>query len=74
MEPGLADTLMQETAKALARQESSGEPSVLVVAPTLRPLLARFLRRRLSQLAVLSQAEIPDERGLRVTTLVGAMH
>jgi len=74
MEPGLADTLMQETAKALARQESSGEPSVLVVAPALRPLLARFLRRRLSQLAVLSQAEIPDERGLRVTTLVGAMH
>src|SRR5690242_1227605 len=72
MEPGLADTLMQETAKALVRQESAGEPPVLVVAPPLRSLLARFLRRRLSQLAVLSQAEIPDERGLRVTTVIGA--
>ncbi len=74
MEPGLADTLMQESSRALTHQEAVGEPTVLVVPPVLRPLLARFLRRRLPQLAVMSHAEIPDDRGLRVTSLIGAAH
>jgi len=72
MEPGLADTLMNEAAHALEQQEQAGAPPVLVVAPPLRPLLARFLRRRLPQLAVMSQAEIPDNRSIRVTQLIGA--
>jgi flagellar biosynthesis protein FlhA len=72
MEPGLADTLIQESTRALTHQEAVGEPNVLVVPPALRPLLARFLRRRLPQLAVMSHAEIPDDRGLRVTSLIGA--
>ena len=71
IEPGLADTLMQQTEAGLARQEALGEPTVLVVTPSLRPLLARFLRRRLRHLVVMSQAEIPDDRTIRVTTLVG---
>ncbi|HET7267216.1 MAG TPA: flagellar biosynthesis protein FlhA [Oleiagrimonas sp.] len=71
LEPGLADTLMQSAAHAMEHQEASGDPSVLVVAPSLRPLMARFLRRGLPQLAVLSQAEIPDDRTLRVTSPVG---
>lgn len=72
LEPGLADTLMQQTDAALHRQEASGEPSVLVVQHSLRALLARFLRRRLRHLVVMSQAEIPDDRTLRITSLVGA--
>ncbi|MDW5375668.1 flagellar biosynthesis protein FlhA [Halomonas sp. HP20-15] len=71
IEPGLADTLMKQTEAGLARQEALGEPTVLVVTPSLRPLLARFLRRRLRHLVVMSQAEIPDDRTIRVTTLVG---
>ncbi|QJQ99814.1 flagellar biosynthesis protein FlhA [Halomonas sp. PGE1] len=71
LEPGLADTLMTQAEQALGRQETSGEPPVLVVQHSLRPVLARFLRRRLRHLAVLSQAEIPDDRTLRVTQLVG---
>lgn len=71
MEPGLADTLMHEAARALERQEAAGDPPVLVVAPPLRPLLARFLRRRLPQLNVMSQSEMPDERTLRVTQAIG---
>ena len=71
LEPGLAETLMTQSEAGVARQEASGEPCVLVVQHELRPLLARFLRRRLRQLAVLSQAEIPDDRTLRVTTLIG---
>ncbi|ASK34772.1 flagellar biosynthesis protein FlhA [Alcanivorax sp. N3-2A] len=71
LEPGLADTLMQQAANALERQEAAGEPPVLVVQHGLRGLLARFLRRRLHHLVVMSQAEIPDDRHLRVTSLIG---
>ncbi|WP_404376508.1 flagellar biosynthesis protein FlhA [Vreelandella aquamarina] len=71
MEPGLADTLMNQAQQALERHESSGEAPVLVVQHSLRAVLSRFLRRRLRHLVVMSQAEIPDDRTLRVTTLVG---
>lgn len=71
LEPGLADTLMQQAESAVMQQESMGEPTVLVVQHGLRPLLSRFLRRRLSQLVVMSQAEVPDDRTLRITTLIG---
>ncbi len=71
LEPGLAETLMTQTEQALERHEASGEPPVLVVQHDLRALLARFLRRRLRHLVVMSQAEIPDDRRLRVTTLIG---
>ncbi|GKW50615.1 flagellar biosynthesis protein FlhA [Halomonas sp. NCCP-2165] len=71
LEPGLADTLMTQAEQALERQEAKGEPPVLVVQHGLRPVLARFLRRRLRHLVVMSQAEIPDDRTLRVTSLVG---
>ncbi|NEX16958.1 MAG: flagellar biosynthesis protein FlhA [Halochromatium sp.] len=71
LEPGLAETLMQQTEQALTRQEAAGDPPVLVVQHSLRAVLARFLRRRLRHLVVMSQAEIPDDRTLRVTQLIG---
>ncbi|WP_299596977.1 flagellar biosynthesis protein FlhA [uncultured Microbulbifer sp.] len=71
LEPGLADTLMSQAAAAIERQETAGNPPVLVVRHSLRPLLAHFLRRRLRQLAVLSQAEIPDDRMVKITNLIG---
>ncbi|MGY4878852.1 flagellar biosynthesis protein FlhA [Vreelandella aquamarina] len=71
LEPGLADTLMTQAEEALARHEGAGEPPVLVVQHTLRAVLARFLRRRVRHMVVMSQAEIPDDRTLRVVTLVG---
>ncbi len=72
LEPGLAETLMQQSEKALSRQEAGGDPPVLVVQHSLRAVLARFLRRRLRHLVVMSQAEIPDDRTLRVAQLIGA--
>jgi flagellar biosynthesis protein FlhA len=35
-------------------------------------MLARFLRRSLPQLKVLSYAEVPDTRNVKVTNLIGA--
>ncbi|RUO35803.1 flagellar biosynthesis protein FlhA [Aliidiomarina sanyensis] len=71
LEPGLAATLQQQAQRALEQQEAMGEPPVLVVQHSLRPLLAHFLRRQLRFLVVMSQAEIPDDRTLKITALIG---
>jgi flagellar biosynthesis protein FlhA len=71
IEPGLADTLVIQAQHATRQQEQMGFTPVLLVPAPLRPLLARFLRRALPQLKVLSHAELPDSRSIRVTSLVG---
>jgi flagellar biosynthesis protein FlhA len=71
LEPGLADRLLQQAEAAVARQAQLGLAPVLVVQHPLRMLLARFLRRGVPQLKVLSQAEIPDGRTLKVTATLG---
>ncbi|WP_019939071.1 flagellar biosynthesis protein FlhA [Bordetella sp. FB-8] len=71
LEPGLAETLLRETEACVARQEAQGNAPVLLVPPPLRASLSRFLRHHLPQLGVLSNAEIPDERVVRVTALIG---
>jgi flagellar biosynthesis protein FlhA len=71
IEPGLADTIMAQTSQAARHQEQMGLTPVLLVPAPLRPLLSRFLRRALPQLKVLSHAEIPDSKTIKVTTLVG---
>ncbi|MBU0752739.1 MAG: flagellar biosynthesis protein FlhA [Gammaproteobacteria bacterium] len=72
IEPGLADTLLRETAAAAARQEEVGLPAVLLVPGQLRWLLSRFLRRASPNLKVLANAEIPDSRTIKVTAVIGA--
>lgn len=71
LEPGLAMTLSEQTQKALQHAETMGLPPVLVVPHQLRPLLSHFLRRRLRDLVVLSQAEIPDDRTIKVVSVIG---
>jgi flagellar biosynthesis protein FlhA len=71
IEPGLADTLAAQTEMAVRQQEQRGLAPVLLVPAPLRPLLARFLRRTVPQLKVLSHAEVPDSRTIRVTSVVG---
>jgi len=72
-EPGLADTLLENTRAALAQQESAGDPPVLLTSPALRAPLARLLRHHCPQLGVLSHAEIPDERMIRMTLTIGGV-
>lgn len=71
IEPGLADTLITQTEIAARHQEELGFTPVLLVPGPLRALLARFLRRGVPQLRVLSQAEVPDSKTIKVTSLVG---
>ncbi|OGB40656.1 MAG: flagellar biosynthesis protein FlhA [Burkholderiales bacterium RIFOXYC2_FULL_59_8] len=72
LEPGLANNLLREAQSAMDRQSQLGVASVLVVQHALRVLLARFLRRNLPQLKVLSHNEIPDNRTIKVTATIGA--
>lgn len=71
IEPGLADTLAMQAEQATRQQEQMGLTPVLLVPGPLRALLARFLRRALPQLKVLSHSELPDSKTIRVTSLVG---
>lgn len=71
LEPGLADTLLADTLRVVQEQENSGEAPVLVVPPALRPSLSRFLRHHIPQMGVLSSVEIPEERMMRITSIIG---
>lgn len=71
IEPGLADTLAQQTEDAAKQQEQMGLTPVLLVAAPLRVALSKFLRRVIPQLRVLSQDELPDTKTIRVTSLIG---
>ncbi|SFW32305.1 flagellar biosynthesis protein FlhA [Nitrosovibrio sp. Nv17] len=72
IEPGLADTLLREAFGASQRQEQIGLVPVLLVPASLRTLLARFLRRTVPQLKILSHAEVPDSSNIKVTSILGA--
>ena len=71
IEPGLANTLLREAQNAAHTQEQLGLPTVWLVPGQIRDLLARFLKRSLPQLKVISQEEVPGFKTVRVTSLVG---
>jgi flagellar biosynthesis protein FlhA len=72
IEPNLAQTLIDETSRAVRIQETQGLPPALLVADRLRAPLSRFLRRAIPQLKVLAVGEIPDHRSVKVNAIVGA--
>ena len=72
IEPSLAQTLLTETAQAALRQENIGVVPVLLVPSSIRLLLSRFLRRSVPQLKVLSHAEVPENRKIKITAVIGA--
>jgi flagellar biosynthesis protein FlhA len=71
MEPGLAERLQQRLSETTKRQEMLGEPAVLLVPPSLRTTLARFVRAAVPGLQVLAWNEIPDNRRVRLVSAVG---
>lgn len=71
LEPGLAEKLQQSLLEYIQRQELSGNPAVLLVAPTLRPMLAKFAKIAAQGLHVLSYQEIPDNRRIKIVGTVG---
>ncbi|RLM27200.1 flagellar biosynthesis protein FlhA [Brenneria alni] len=72
LEPGLADRVLEQAKQAVQQQETLNAPPVLLVNHALRPLLARFLRRNVPRLVVLSNQEISDNRQIHMTSVIGA--
>ena len=71
LEPGLAENLLASAAQQSEQMENQGYNPVLLTPPGLRPLLARFLRRALPQLRVISHNEIPDNKSIRIIAVIG---
>jgi flagellar biosynthesis protein FlhA len=72
IEPGLADTLLQRVVEAAQRMEASGKAPILLVAPAIRWLMARFLKRAAPMLRVLSHDEMPENRSIEIVEMIGA--
>jgi flagellar biosynthesis protein FlhA len=70
-EPGLADRIQSSLADRTRRQEAAGEPAVLLVAPKIRPWIARLMRYSTPSLSVLAYNEIPENRRIRVIAAIG---
>ncbi len=71
LEPGLAEGLLRQTETLVQQQEQMGLPAVLVVPAPLRLLLSRFLRRVAPQLRVISHAEVPENRNIKISAVLG---
>ena len=71
IEPGMAETLAKQTEEAATKHEKMGLTPVLLVSGQLRSILAKFLRRSVPRLRVLSHEELPDTKTIRVTSLIG---
>jgi flagellar biosynthesis protein FlhA len=70
LEPGLAERLLEQARQLTQAREQLGQPAVLLVPPGLRNLLARLLRRAAPQLKVLSHAEVPDNRMVKIVAVL----
>lgn len=71
IEPGMAESLAKQTEEAASKHEKMGLTPVLLVSGQLRSILAKFLRRSVPRLRVLSHEELPDTKTIRVTSLIG---
>lgn len=71
IEPGLAERLQKSLQDVAQRQEIRGQTPVLLTAPALRAMLARFARYGIPNLHVLSYQEIPDSKQVKIIATVG---
>jgi flagellar biosynthesis protein FlhA len=71
LEPGLAETLLKEAVAACRRQTELGLPPVLLVPGAIRLLLFKFLQRSIPEIRVLAHGEIPADRQIKVTSIIG---
>jgi flagellar biosynthesis protein FlhA len=71
LEPGLAERMHRSLADSTQRQEAAGQPAILLVAPLLRPWLARLVRHSIPALNVLAYNEIPDSKQIKVIANIG---
>ena len=80
LEPAMMERLHKTLSDKAQKQEIAGEPAVLLVAPPVRPWMARMMRN-IRNLTVLAYNEVPDDRRIaevgwnraRMATVIRAM-
>ncbi|MBZ9610243.1 flagellar biosynthesis protein FlhA [Rheinheimera maricola] len=71
IEPGLADRIQQSLHDAHQNQELNGDSAVLLTSGILRSVMARFVKYTIPGLRVLSYQEIPDDKQIRIVSVIG---
>ena len=71
IEPNLAEGLLDSVKKEKDEAENQGFPAVIVVAPPVRPWLARMIKQRFSDTTILSYTEIPEDQKIKVFARIG---
>lgn len=71
IEPGLADRIQQSLHDAHQAQELNGDSAVLLTSGILRSVMARFVKYTIPGLRVLSYQEIPDDKQIRIVSVIG---
>ncbi|MGI9274229.1 MAG: flagellar biosynthesis protein FlhA [Endozoicomonas sp.] len=71
LEPNVTEQIQQHMPETMRQMMNTGQTPILLVAPQIRPLLARFARLCAPELAVLSYNEIPDNRQITVALNLG---
>jgi flagellar biosynthesis protein FlhA len=71
IEPNLVEGLLESVKKQKNEAEEKGYPAVIVVAPPIRPWLARMIKQRFPDTTVLSYTEIPEDQKIKVFARIG---
>ncbi len=71
LEPSIAAQLRETAAALAARWEAEGRNPAILVRPELRPLVAQTLMVVRPHLWIISYAEIPPEKRIRVIEVIG---
>uniref|UniRef100_E6QWW0 Flagellar biosynthesis protein FlhA n=1 Tax=mine drainage metagenome TaxID=410659 RepID=E6QWW0_9ZZZZ len=72
LEPGLAQRVLEKAGELMQQMEAGGMQPVLLAMGPMRAFLARFLARTAPRMRVLSYAEIPENKRIRVVATLGA--
>lgn len=72
LEPGLAQRVLEKAGELMQQMEAGGMQPVLLAMAPMRAFLARFLARSAPRMRVLSYAEIPENKKIRVVATLGA--
>ena len=71
LDPTLANSMIESLRNEAEKIQETGSAATLVVSPTLRSWMSRFVRVRVPDLTVLSYTEIPDDQRIQVQSSIG---
>ena len=71
VDPSLLEDLIKSIKAEVDKEFTLGNEVTIVVAPPLRPWLARFIKQRIAELKVFSYSEIPEDQKIKVSSRIG---